>query len=538
MPRTTTAGRRIPGNSPRSHHRNHLHVGFHLLFPYGKERRPGSRATQISGRCLCFQAKERAMRSSRAAIWFAAAAVGLGSAAPAFAQDGGYDGGFGVGGRLLIDVSPESNDRAAVMRVLPNGSLLMAGTCTKAEPDPNGGTYYAPTFCATQLTPDGSYDGNFGPGGVGYLRFDRFNAWPNNSRVADVLRLNDGRLLFMGSGTDGLKAFFALLTADGSALDPSVGSGYGFFEFQYNGTRSSVVKGLQQADGKILVAGSAIGPNGNTDMAVARFLADFSALDPAFGNGGYQTVAFDLGGPTGDNSDAALSMTLQRDGAIVLAGYAATGTTAAPAVNLAITRLRPDGQRDITFGPAHDGRVHLALAPQSAVYDIVEDRHGRLVIAGVATDPTNTKALWMMDRLLSDGSQDAAFNSGVAQKFLILDAITGGSQAATRLALQSDGRILAGGTVARDNSNGPNQFFGVARLNQDGSFDTGFGAGNGRSYGLFGFSSYTDNMVDIAIANGGLMLGGWAGQTLGSGDDKRFGLVRLKLDLIFHDDFE
>lgn len=464
-----------------------------------------------------------------------AASLSIGAVVPGWAQDGAYDGSFGVGGRLLVDVSADNDDEAAVMRVLPDGALLMAGTCFRPEP-PAIGTF--PAFCATQLRPDGSYDTRFGPGGVGYLRFDRFNAWPNNSRVADVIRLNDGRLLFMGSDTDGSKAFFALLKADGSALDTSVGGGTGFFEFQFNGTTSSVAKGVQQPDGKILVAGTAIGPNGNTDMAVARFLPDLSGLDPTFGIGGYQTVAFDLGGPSGDNRDVAGSIALQSDGGIVLAGYATVGPTPPTGVNLAIARLQPNGQLDASFGPAHDGRVHMTFAAQSAVYDVVVDRRGRLVIAGLATDPAVTKIEWLMDRLLPDGSQDPGFNGGVAQRFLVLDSITAGSQHIRNLALQSDGRILAGGSVARDNSSGTNEFFGVARLNEDGSFDTTFGAANGRSYGLFGFSSYTDDLVGIALTNGGLMVAGWSGQALGSGDDKRFALVKLNIDLIFQDRFE
>lgn len=461
--------------------------------------------------------------------------LSLGAVAPACAQDGGYDASFGIGGRLLIDVSANNQDQAIVMRVLPDGAILMAGVCSRPEP-PAIDAF--PAFCATQLRADGSYDTRFGPGGVGYVRFDHFSNWPNNSIVTDVIRLTDGRLLFAGSGNSGGHALLSLLSADGKTLDSSIGGGNGFFDFQFNATSSFVKKLVQQPDGKILVVGAAVGPNGNMDMAVARFLPGLSALDTTFGTGGYQTVAFDLGGPSGNDEDGAESMALQRDGAIILAGFAVVGPVAPTGTNVAIARLLANGQLDSSFGPAHDGRVHLAFAAQSAASDVLIDRRGRLLIGGISANAAASGLEWLIDRLLTDGSQDPTFNAGAAQRFLILDSITAGLQHVTQLALQSDGRILAGGTVARDNGTDTNEFFGVARLDADGSFDTGFGAANGRSYGLFGFSSYTDNLIGIALTNGGLMVGGWAGQTLGSGDDQRFALVKLKSDLIFQDGLE
>src|SRR5262245_10039015 len=64
-------------------------------------------------------------------------------------------------------------------------------------------------------------------------------------------------------------------------------------------------------------------------------------LDPGFGTGGKQTVAFDLGG---SNRDTATGVVLQPDGKLVLAGTADNR-------DFAVARLNPDGTPDPTFGP-------------------------------------------------------------------------------------------------------------------------------------------------------------------------------------------
>jgi uncharacterized delta-60 repeat protein len=364
-----------------------------------------------------------------------------------------------------------------------------------------------------------------------------------------MVRLHDGRMVFFGRANDASMMLLAVLQADGASLDPSVGSGNGFLIFQFNGTSSQAAKVLEQADGKILIAGAAIGPNGNLDMAVARFLPDFSGFDPAFGTGGYRTIAFDLGGPSGDNSDYVNAMALQADGRIVLAGIAVTSPVSADkrTGDSAIARLLANGQLDTSFGPNHDGRVHYAPASVGFPNAALVDRQGRIVIGGYGADPSNSYSEWSIDRLQPDGSQDPGFNGGSAQQFLVRPGQTSSFQFVSALALQSDGKILAAGTVAHD-SGDSNQYWGAARLLGDGTLDLTFGTGGaffgapGRSYGSFTPGSvlgYQDVGTAIAIGNGGIMVAG-NGQVdfSGAASKIRFGLAKLQLDLIFSDGFE
>ncbi len=467
--------------------------------------------------------------------------LSVSAAHDARAADGYFDTTFGTGGVLLVDVSADAKDAGQAMQVLPDGRLFLAGTCYRPEA-PAIGEF--PAFCATRLHPDGSYDTSFGPGGVGYVRFDHFNVptWPNNTSLYDAIRLRDGRMLFAGRPT-GSGIILAMLKADGSALDPSVGGGgaQGYVQFgsdppsagaafDAHGAPSRVI---EQPDGKILVSGSDDGPTGNADFSVMRVLPDLSGVDNSFGTNGRQTVTFDLGGPSGINSDAPLGMALQTDGKILLAGYA---QLSASTVDIAIARLLPNGHADTSFGPNHDGRVHLAPGSVSALASVLVDSQGRIVIGGVSADPTNMFSEWLVDRLLPDGSQDPTFNGGSAQRFLIRPGLTSGSQAVKALTLQPDGKILAVGSVSQGGADTQRYYWGVARLLDNGTLDSSFGIG-GRSYASFGSSPYSDEASGIAVADGGIMIAGNEQVGTSSGGIL-FGVAKFQLDAIFRDGFE
>ncbi|HET8942501.1 MAG TPA: hypothetical protein VFN13_11010 [Rudaea sp.] len=473
--------------------------------------------------------------------WMSALAVVACICTPvAHAQDGSFDPGFGNGGALLVDVSSGTDDKGQVMHLESGGKILMAGTCMKSETI-GGHTDPFPKFCATRLRADGSYDTSFGPGGVGYIRFDRFESipggnFPHNSQLADMVRLNDGRILFMGRQTDpGI--FMAVLTSDGSALDPGVGNGAGFITSQFGADAQSVGTWLLvQPDGKILVSGVTIGPNGNDDMAIKRFLPDLS-VDTSFGNDGYQTVAFDLGGPSGDNSDAAVRIALQNDGRILLSGNALVSTSP-PRIDLAFARLLANGQLDPDFGPNHDGRAHFPLRGYNTGAVMQVDRHGRINYAGTTIDVTTSAYFCVVDRLLGDGSQDPSFNpgdgSGHPQEFAAPYDGSAHNCAIADMDVQADGTIFAAGE-AYHGAPGGASYFVVAKLKPGGGLDSSFGL-NGLSYGQFGYLDANDFATSIAIGNGGLMVGGYGTDLTGA--NTGFGIARLTLDDIFKNGFD
>jgi uncharacterized delta-60 repeat protein len=458
--------------------------------------------------------------------------------AGASALPGQFDTAFGSGGRKVVDVSVESKvDRLSRLIVRPDGRLLMGGSCQYHLPDFD---LESETFCVTQLRPDGAYDGTFGPGGVGYVQFNVFAGWPQESNAVDMIVLRDGRIALLGSDHDGNSPLLGVLLADGTALDSTVGGGKGFIEFSLGaqaGTQLPVSL-AQQADGKILVAGAAPGINGNLDFAIARLLANLSGPDASFGSNGLQTVAFDLGGPGGNDGDYCAAVRLQSDGKIVLAGVAITSPAgqSITGAEIALTRLDGNGTRDLGFGSSGDGRVHYAAGGQALATDARIDDAGRIVIGGewVAAFPA-TEAKWLVDRLTADGGRDPAFNQGNPKIFSA--PLNNGGGTAQRLALTQDG-IYAIGQTLRAPPPATNTFFSVARLHPNGSLDSRFGE-NGQFNGSFTSTNDVDSSgTDIAIGNGGVMIAGTQTQSVTGGSTFKFAIARLQdvppVDLIGH----
>jgi uncharacterized delta-60 repeat protein len=457
--------------------------------------------------------------------------------APGFAQAGHFDPAFGNGGRLVVDVSVESkDDRPSRLIVRANGKLLMGGTCQYLD----GFELEAHTFCVTQLRPDGTYDGTFGPAGVGYVQFNTFAGWPRDSYVADMIVLRDGRIALLGQDQDGNQPLLGVLLGDGTALDSTVGGGKGFIEFPLSalaGTQSPVTL-AQQPDGKVLVAGAAPGVSGNRDFAITRLLANFSGPDTSFGSNGSQTVAFDLGGPSGDDSDYCSAVRLQSDGRIVLTGVAITSLAGQPisGAEIAITRLNSNGTRDFGFGSNGDGRVHYSAGGEALAVDAEIDGADRIVVGGewVTAFPA-TEAKWLVDRLSADGGRDPTFNQGNPKIFSA--PLNNGGGSVRRLALTKDG-IYAIGDTLRAPPPANDSFFSVARLHPNGSLDQRFGDA-GQFYGSFTSTNDVDvTGTDIAIGNGGVMIAGTQTQSVAQGNTFKFAVARLQdvppVDLIGH----
>src|ERR1051325_166160 len=152
-------------------------------------------------------------------------------------------------------------------------------------------------------------------------------------------------------------------------------------------------------------------------------------------------------------------VTLQTNGQILIGGsFTATGSVSV--VNVA--RLNPDGSLDATFNPG-------TAADTGYVDAIAVQTDGKVLIGGAFSSSTGATSQ-RLTRLNPDGSVDEDFDPS-----LVVD------QPVNAVALQSDGRILIGGsfvlvdfTLRRS----------VARLNTNGTLDLTFDACVATSAGL------------------------------------------------------
>lgn len=218
-----------------------------------------------------------------------------------------------------------------------------------------------------------------------------------------------------------------------------------------------------QPDGRIVVVGH-VRAGGGYDVFVARFNPDGSR-DATFGENG---AAFtDLG----SSEDRAYAVAIQPDGKIVVAG--ATGAEGSR--NFALARYLPDGSLDLAFGAS--GKVVISMAPgDDKAHDVAVQSDGRILAAGYAYARRyrgRIRANFALIALRPDGSPDTSF--GVSGR--VTTDFAGGDDVAQGLALQPDGRILAGGYTIL--ASGSAVHAAVARYHPNGALDTSFG-GDGR----------------------------------------------------------
>jgi uncharacterized delta-60 repeat protein len=213
-----------------------------------------------------------------------------------------------------------------------------------------------------------------------------------------------------------------------------------------------------QADGKIvLVGGSYAGVGGGHNFALARYDPDGS-LDTSFSDDGTQTT--DFGG-----NDAASDVAIQPDGKILTVGYGPG--------DFALARYNPDGSLDSSF--SGDGTQTTdfggGAAFRGAAYGVALQPDGKIVTVGfapVGADPGD----FALARYNPDGSLDSSFSGDGTQTTDFGGTVDG----ANGVAIQADGKIVAVGRAAQIDGEGA---FVLARYNPDGSLDSSF-SGDGR----------------------------------------------------------
>ncbi|WP_348811894.1 T9SS sorting signal type C domain-containing protein [Flavobacterium maritimum] len=249
----------------------------------------------------------------------------------------------------------------------------------------------------------------------------------------------DGKLIvggdylnFNGAST----SFLSRLYPDGTKDDSFV-LGTGF-----NG---KIYSSLLQADGKIILGGTFTSYNGS---AVGRLIR--------LNNDGSQDASFNTS--IAVSSGIVYASALQSDGKIIIVGSFTTynGLSA-----YRVARILPDGNLDTTFvaGSGASGRVE----------EVQIQSDGKIIVAGSFDSFNGFPNSGKIVRLNTDGSIDGTFATGI-----------GFDDSITALDIQDDEKILVGGVFTNYNGVPANR---IARLNTDGSVDTGFVSGSGFSNG-------------------------------------------------------
>lgn len=257
------------------------------------------------------------------------------------------------------------------------------------------------------------------------------------------------------------------------------------------GASTRVTCSALQLDGDVVIGGNFTTYNGTTINRVARINLD-GGLDTGFapsaganaqvnavalGSGGdvYVGGQFTLFNGTGRNriaranSDGTLdtgfnpgtgfngivtSIVVQSDGKVICVGdftsYNGTGRNR-------IARLNDDGTLDTGFNPGTGANFLVSCVTLLS--------NGQLLIGGFFNNYNGTTVV-AHARINGNGSLDLTYNSGGA----------GPNDAVYSIAVQRDDKVLVGGNFTTYNGTGRNR---IARLNSNGTLDTGFSPGTG-----------------------------------------------------------
>ena len=352
-------------------------------------------------------------------------------------SDGSIDTTFGTNGKVTIafDFVTNGFDKATAIAVQADGKIVVVGQASFGDSARR-------TFALARLTSAGRLDTTFSDDGKALIHFG------SDSSATGVAIQSNGKIVVSGteykdfSGKDMAVARF---NSNGTLDTTFNGVGFRTVAFDIGGSKEEYCNAISlQADGKIVLAGTAHTGGSNVfEFAVAR-LTTSGSLDTTFDGDGKKTIAFDHG--------VASAVAVSSSGKIVVAGRA----NVASDQDFAVARLNSNGSLDSTFDG--DGKKTIAFDlggsnnDQANAVKIQSD--GKIVVAGSARVSFGVSD-FAVARLNSNGSLDTSFDGDGKRRSSL-----SGDDEARGMALQSNGRIVLAGY---SNAVGDNDF-GIIRL--------------------------------------------------------------------------
>jgi len=384
---------------------------------------------------------------------------------PAFAGTVEPDPLFGNGGIVSMDFSGSGNNDHINSVVVDASGDIIAGGYTK------DGTLAR--FAIARYTSDGILDTSFGI--EGKISMD-FGGTGDTSEINSMALDKNGNIVAGGFGDS--KIAIARYTPAG-VLDTSFSSD-GKVSVDFGGATSRIFS-LAVSDNDDIIAGGYAADN----FALVRCKPDGTS-DPSFGSGGVVSTDFD------GHRARIYSLALDTSGNIMAGGYTTTNDDKERL--FAVARYSPAGALDTSFGL--NGKVSMDLGTNSyGITSITLDEMGRILIGGSLRGNTG-RYRFAVARCTADGAMDGTFGTGG-----IVSTDLGGdgdSDYITSLAIDEDGRIIAGGYTN-------NNDFAVTRYTADGKPDMTFGPGG---FVSTDFGGTYDHMTSMALVQSGDIIAG------------------------------
>ncbi len=340
-------------------------------------------------------------------------------------SDGTTDTGF------TTNISTGFNDGVTSFAIQSDGKIIIGGVFT---------TLIGTTANRiVRLNSDGTRDGDFTTNnGSAFGGF--------SSVVRSIVIQSDGKIIcagslptFNGTTVNGI----ARLDSNGS-LDTTFAANTGTGVGVSSEIRSIVI----QSDGKILIGGFFTAFNGATVNRIA-----------CLNSNGTRDTSFTTNGGTGFNATVN-AIEIRSDGVILVVGDFSSFNQII--VN-GITGLNQSGTRNVEF------LINTGVGFNATVNSVAIQPDGKILCSGIFTN-FNSTTINRIARLNSDGSLDTAFATNIG---------TGFNGNASSIVIQSDGKIILGGSFTTFNGTTVNY---IVRLNSDGTRDTTFTTNTGTAF--------------------------------------------------------
>jgi uncharacterized delta-60 repeat protein len=290
-----------------------------------------------------------------------------------FDSSGVLDNSFGNNGFVTRDEG--GDDRAFSVALQDDGKILICGLTTAVGWD----------FAILRFLPDGSPDSSFGDGGI------TIKDVAISDDVAYSIKVQEENKIIVCGWTYGNGGDFVLMRFnERGMLDNTFGNRGIVITDLYNKYNTSHSVTLSNG-GKYIVAGYGYKENKtNTDIIIAKYNNDGS-IDSTFGESGFSFTDIN------QSDELAWFVATQEDGKIVVTGYTKSDTSK----SVLTIRLNPDGSPDDDF--ALNGiAVTPVYGIDEEGRTLSIQRDGKILVSGYASNGQNTDIFVL--RLRADNS--------------------------------------------------------------------------------------------------------------------------------------
>jgi uncharacterized delta-60 repeat protein len=348
--------------------------------------------------------------------------------------NGTLDNTFGTNGKIITDIgNDEEDDIAESVAVQSDGKIVVVGRSIGE-------------FVVVRYNTDGSLDTTFGTGGIVTTSLGT-----NDSAKSVVI--HDGKIIVAGDSYQVDSRNFAVVRyLDDGRLDTTFDVDGKVTTDIGSNTNESAYSATVQSDGRIIVVGETNQEGEVWDFAVVRYNNNGS-LDTSFDDDGKVVTA------TSASNDAALSVVMQSDDKIIVAGESHQVDSS----DFTVVRYNTNGSLDTSFDS--DGIATTKFSDNANAYarSVALQSNGRIIVAGGVSSGGDLHIA--IARYNTNGALDATFDSDGK---VTTEINNSDNNNARSVAVQSDGKIIAAG----DSNQVGSSDFAAVRYNSTSSAST------------------------------------------------------------------